>query len=428
MADFPASNRPPRHLARYLSQFSRFCLGAAALCVVTGSGVTPVHAQRTAPPRDLQNVGGHWTAWQPPSTFPEGAQVYVIESGDTLWALAQRFYGNPYLWPQVWELNQYIRDAHWIYPGDPLVVGIAVMTPEEVAQAQLEEEGEIGGGEQGPGEELSTPASENVFGILSLDEALGDLDPLGLSSDIYCAGYVGETDEDFGYSIIGSEHDVQAPQVGALADRGNVASEGLYGALESTRFALSEGDIVYVDGGRAAGLAVGQRFAIVQPKEVVDHPRTRQIFGRYYGYQGQLRVLSVQETTAIAEIYQACDSVFIGDFLKPYEEEPVPVGQVGDPRPPNYPTAAGVLADAPIILHSKDGVVGLGQNHVVFVDRGEDELLPGDIYTVYRENVNGLPPVVLGELAILSVHPRSAVARILESRYPIYLGDLLELK
>jgi hypothetical protein len=39
-----------------------------------------------------------------------------------------------------------------------------------------------------------------------------------------------------------------------------------------------------------------------------------------------------------------------------------------------------------------------------------------------------LPPVVIGELAILSVHKSSSVAKIIESRYPVYIGDRLELK
>src|SRR5262249_21333417 len=29
---------------------------------------------------------------------------------------------NPFLWPQIWEANQYITDSHWIYPGDPLLM------------------------------------------------------------------------------------------------------------------------------------------------------------------------------------------------------------------------------------------------------------------------------------------------------------------
>ena len=48
------------------------------------------------PPQDLHRVGDHWTAWNPP-TPPEGEQVHVIVRGDTLWDLAAKYYGNPYL-------------------------------------------------------------------------------------------------------------------------------------------------------------------------------------------------------------------------------------------------------------------------------------------------------------------------------------------
>jgi hypothetical protein len=51
------------------------------------------------------------------------------------------------------------------------------------------------------------------------------------------------------------------------------------------------------------------------------------------------------------------------------------------------------------------------------------------MYTIYRENNRaGMPPVVLGELAVLSVHKRFSVAKILESRYLIRIGDRLDPK
>jgi len=61
-------------------------------------------------------------------------------------------------------------------------------------------------------------------------------------------------------------------------------------------------------------------------------------------------------------------------------------------------------------------------------DPDPDDMTPGDVFTIYRTNREGFPPVVLGELAVLSVHQRSAVAKIIESRYPIYVGDRLERK
>ena len=98
-------------------------------------------------------------------------------------------------------------------------------------------------------------------------------------------------------------------------------------------------------------------------------------------------------------------------------------------RPVNYPDDAAKLADAPTIVFSRDDVVSLGEDHVVFIDRGADsDVTPGDVYTIYRLNRRGLPPVVLGELAILSVHPRSSVGRIVRSRYEIFVGDRLAPK
>src|SRR5204863_5785724 len=80
--------------------------------------------QSSRPPTDLHRVGDHWTAYNPPdpSTYAPNAKTYTIKKGDTLWALAQQFYGNAYLWPQLWESNTWITDAHWIYPGDVLLV------------------------------------------------------------------------------------------------------------------------------------------------------------------------------------------------------------------------------------------------------------------------------------------------------------------
>ena len=36
------------------------------------------------PPANLQLIGDHWTAWSPPTEFPEGAQLYLVKEGDTL--------------------------------------------------------------------------------------------------------------------------------------------------------------------------------------------------------------------------------------------------------------------------------------------------------------------------------------------------------
>ncbi|HEX6902033.1 MAG TPA: LysM peptidoglycan-binding domain-containing protein [Thermoanaerobaculia bacterium] len=378
------------------------------------------------PPQDLHLVDGHWTAWNPPVP-PPGEQVHIIAKGDTLWDLAAKYYGDPYLWPQIWERNQYVLDAHWIYPGDPLVLGPQVAPVDNLSQVP----GSTGG--PGTGEPGADPNAPPPDGAISAAEAAGSPIPLGAETDIYCQGYIGDLEEPFPFIINGSEAEAQAlipqAQIPGSTDkvRGGWKLVG-YGPPGTVKFSLSTGDIVYVDGGRARGLSAGTQFTVVAPNEPVFHPIRHQVVGRYYRYLGRVRILSVQENTGIAEIIHSCDPITVGSFLTPFEPEPVPLGRPTAMRPVNFPAAAEKIQTAPAIVYVRDNILALGEDHVVHIDLGEDAATPGDVFTIYRENRPGLPPVVLGELAVLSVHKHFAVAKILESRYPIYVGDRLDPK
>jgi hypothetical protein len=406
---------------------------AALLATAMASlGVSAVDAA-DRPPKSLHLVGDHWTAWNPPTPAAD-VQVYTVVKGDTLWSLAKKYNGDPYLWPQLWEKNQYVLDAHWIYPGDPLIVGVQVTPGENLAQSPASAGGgtpavEIpaGGTPAGPGPAKpdAKPAVE-IKGVLSSGAAAGSPIPLGGEGDIDCSGYVGDLNESFPYSIAGSEYDVLSPHFDTHT--GNV-HQGLYGEVGTVKYGLSTGDIVYLNGGRARGLTPGEQFTIISPDREVRHPVTGDLFGRFYRYLGRVRVLSVQEDTAIAEISHACDPITVGSVLQAYQPEPVPLARPTAMRPVNYPTSADKLAGAPVIVLSKDDIVSLGEDSVVWFDRGAGaDVTPGDIYTIYRLNRSGLPPVVLGELAVLSVHSKSSVGKIVRSRFTIHVGDRLDPK
>lgn len=367
------------------------------------------------PPRDLHQVGDHWTAWDPPAEFPAGTEVYIIERGDTLWDLAGEFYGDPYLWPQLWEQNRYILDAHWIYPGDPLVYGVEVESTTTLADGSIPGVSPGADGERGPG-------------YISAADAAGPPAPLGAESDIYCSGFIGGLDEAFPFEIVGSEAQALTPDLESLGGNAKIGYSGRWGT-DTLKYGMMTGDIIYLDGGSAAGLVPGQVLTAIAPSDKVRHPVTDDLFGRFYRYLGRVRVLSAQPETAIAEIVHTCDPIPVGSKLQPFVPEPVPLGRRTGMKPVNLPPQPEELIGAPVILQGNDRVITLGQDSVVFVDRGEDaDLVPGDVYTIYRINRKGLPPVLLGELAVLSVHPRSSVGRIIRSRYTIYPGDRLELK
>lgn len=60
-------------------------------------------------------------AQTPPQEPPVGQ--HTVSRGETLWALAARYLGNPFSWPRIHELNRtLVPDPHWIFPGQLLQI------------------------------------------------------------------------------------------------------------------------------------------------------------------------------------------------------------------------------------------------------------------------------------------------------------------
>jgi soluble lytic murein transglycosylase-like protein len=57
------------------------------------------------------------------SSVKSAARAYVVQAGDTLWSIAQRFYGNPLMWSHIYYANQsQIHDPNEIYPGQRFTI------------------------------------------------------------------------------------------------------------------------------------------------------------------------------------------------------------------------------------------------------------------------------------------------------------------
>lgn len=348
-------------------------------------------------PAGTIKVETHSSKWDYPKeiTVPEGSRTHIVEKGDTLWDLANKYLGNPYAWPQIWELNQWIKDPHWIYPGDPLIIDMtrAVATagsvPDSVSNLQPDRRGAY------------TAARRPELGF-----AFQDFIQLPFFA-----------------------HD------GAEAHYKNQGAFTLTGNRRDDRQHLAEGETVYMNGGSEQGVKVGDRFLILKTvARKIKHPATKEKLGDVVQQVGVLRVVTPQPKGSVAIIERCLDGVEVGDHLVRFTEPAnMPLQLRTDTTDP-----VKIAPNSAVVVFARDAHQHTANGDMVIVDKGaNDGLKVGDVLLAVRtktfpvgpdddrKNATETTTHYIGQALVVRTDAQTATCRLLRTTEEILLGDTL---
>ena len=197
----------------------------------------------------------------------------------------------------------------------------------------------------------------------------------------------------------------------------------LVGTQDTTaRRVFGDRDLLVLDGGTSRGVLLGQQFFVrrVNRFGISDLKRARG--ARTLGW---IRVVAVNESTAIATVGHVCSAMVLMDYLEPFVAPVVPSGADRDEAPgqPDFTSLGRVVGG------SEDRSTG-GAGDFMLIDRGSDQgVTPGSRFAVYRDvGVAGLPLASVGEAIVITTGATIALTRITRARDAVITGDYVALR
>jgi hypothetical protein len=252
---------------------------------------------------------------------------YVVVKGDTLWGISGKFLKDPWRWPQIWKMNrEQIKNPHWIYPGDVVVLDTSSGEPE----LRLLRE---------------TITLEPGTAVESLEQvAIPSISPSVI------APFLSQP------LVIEEKQLENSPEIVAGAD-GRILLAAGYRAYAS---AIDEGD--------------GLNWQIYRPGKPLIDPETNQPIGHEAIYLGDARVVRYGQPATI-DITRSKEEIAVKDKLVVAPEK-----LMGSfiPHAPENDIIGSVMT-------SYDGEVEISRGKIISINRGKaDGLEPGHVLAVFR--------------------------------------------
>ncbi len=349
--------------------------GAAAAVAVTAFGLAPSVA-------DAQRAD-------------QQSQYHEVHTGDTLWDLSGRYFGDNYAWPRVWSYNSHITNPHWIYPGD--IIYLQEMDFDAEAEHASYEESD---------------APEE--GHLGHSDSVGLYMAQGGMMTTEAKSSVGR--------IIGSPKEARM-----LSSQDTVwVGFGDQAYTEEEREELDPDEMETVEEVEASE---GDEFAIIRQDGELENEEG-DVIGMKYFVVGSLTITEVPEQDEVARtavLDKSWREVKRGDMLVPYERQL----QLVQPREADQ----DVVAE---IVDSLDPGAIFAPMQYVFVNRGaEDGIRSGNRFFAYQQwegfehphddTAPEIPWQQVGQIMVLSVTESYSMGVVTRADKELLIGDRLEM-
>lgn len=313
---------------------------------------------------------------------------YTIKKGDTLWDISKEYLKNPFLWPNIWGENSYIKNPDLIYPENKLVIPLVIPIPppkEEVIA---------------PAAEAVTPTPVTIFTPdAPVTVSAPSIPPSPLQPPVApepaAAKSVISPDiiESVGYIIDKTE------SYGVI--RGSLEGRNIFANGDAVNLSLLK---EYSD-----KVSIGDKLTIFRTSGPLKHPETGKKIGMLFIPVGVLEINRVQGGDASGKIVKSYGYASPGDQIQPYTTAVSVTAAKG--------SAAGIKG---YIIESHEGKTLNAQYSVVYIDRGaSDGITPGILFYV----VSGRRNDVIGELRVISVQDTTSTALVIKSIEPFGVGS-----
>ncbi len=306
---------------------------------------------------------------------------YVVVKGDTLWDISAKFFNDPWQWPQIWGLNKdTIKDPHWIYPGDVVVLDRASGTLR------------IGDTKSG---------SDSGSDIVRLSPQIRVQDSQHGAIPSISAKIIGPF--------------LKRPLV---IDKDEMArAPAIMGTYEQ-RVILGNDDIAYVSD---FPQDKGTLWQVYRPGKALIDPDSKELLGYEATYLGDAQVEKFDHISTL-KITEAIQEMGKGDRLIQASSG---IANNYVPRAPEGKIAARVIS-------IYGGVSQAGQNAIITLNKGQrDGLENGHVLALYRKGEEvrdkgklvSLPDVRYGLIFVFRTFDKVAYALVMQTRLPVNLLD-----